>query len=130
MFIYLCIHVYYYPRLPAICGRTPIGNTAPQHLVCRVVPSLHINHMQMSIIEVFICRRLHMNTSMIHGIQCNTLNMICSILPNPSLQCVYRTSVICCLEQRPTPPSPPFTNTPTPNINCVRTLHSDNYVFH
>ena len=27
--------------------------------------SLHINHMQMSIIEVFICRRLHMNTSMI-----------------------------------------------------------------
>ena len=28
--------------------------TAPQHLVCRVVPSLHINHMQMSIIEVFI----------------------------------------------------------------------------
>ena len=39
--------------------------TAPQHLVCRVVRSLHINHMQMSIIEVFICRRLHMNTSMI-----------------------------------------------------------------
>ena len=39
--------------------------TAPQHLACRVVPSLHINHMQMSIIEVFICRRLHMNTSMI-----------------------------------------------------------------
>ena len=40
-------------------------NTAPQHLVCRAVQSLHINHMQMSIIEVFICRRLHMNTSMI-----------------------------------------------------------------
>ena len=39
--------------------------TAPQHLVCRVVPSLHINHMQMRIIEVFICRRVHMNTSMI-----------------------------------------------------------------
>ena len=39
--------------------------TAPQHLVCRVVQSLHINHMQMSIIEVFICRRLYMNTSMI-----------------------------------------------------------------
>ena len=39
--------------------------TAPQYLVCRAVPSLHINHMQMSIIEVFICRRLHMNTSMI-----------------------------------------------------------------
>ena len=39
--------------------------TAPQHLVCRTVQSLHINHMQMSIIEVFICRRLHMNTSMI-----------------------------------------------------------------
>ena len=39
--------------------------TAPQHLVCRVVRSLHTNHMQMSIVEVFICRRLHMNTSMI-----------------------------------------------------------------
>ena len=39
--------------------------TAPQHLVCRAVQSLHTNHMQMSIIEVFICRRLHMNTSMI-----------------------------------------------------------------
>ena len=39
--------------------------TAPQHLVCRVVQSLHTNHMQMSIVEVFICRRLHMNTSMI-----------------------------------------------------------------
>ena len=39
--------------------------TAPQHLVCRAVQSLHINRMQMSIIEVFICRRLHMNTSMI-----------------------------------------------------------------
>ena len=42
-----------------------IACTAPQHSVCRVVQSLHINHMQMSIIEVFICRRLHMNTSMI-----------------------------------------------------------------
>ena len=40
-------------------------HTAPQHLVCGVVQSLHSNHMQMSIIEVFICRRLHMNTSMI-----------------------------------------------------------------
>ena len=39
--------------------------TAPQHLVCRAVQSLHTSHMQMSIIEVFICRRLHMNTSMI-----------------------------------------------------------------
>ena len=39
--------------------------TAPQHLVCRVVQSLHTNHMQMSIVEVFICRRLHMSTSMI-----------------------------------------------------------------
>ena len=37
--------------------------TAPQHLVCRVVQSLHINHMQTGIIEVFICRRLHMITS-------------------------------------------------------------------
>ena len=42
-----------------------ISNTAPQHLICRVVQSLHTNHMQMSIIEVFIRRRLHMNTSMI-----------------------------------------------------------------
>ena len=41
--------------------------TAPQHLVCRAVPSLHINHMQTSIIEVFICRRLHMNTSSAYG---------------------------------------------------------------
>ena len=32
-------------------------NTAPQHLVCRAVQSLHINHMQTGIIEVFICRR-------------------------------------------------------------------------
>ena len=39
--------------------------TAPQHLVCRAVQSLHINHMQTGIIEVFICRRLHMNTSTI-----------------------------------------------------------------
>ena len=46
----------------AICVR---AYTAPQHLVCRAVQSLHTNHMQMSIIEVFICRRLHMNTSMI-----------------------------------------------------------------
>ena len=42
-----------------------VGCTAPQHLVCRVVQSLHTNHIQMSIVEVFICRRLHMNTSMI-----------------------------------------------------------------
>ena len=40
-------------------------STAPQHLVCRVVQSLHTNHVQMSIVEVFVCRRLHMNTSMI-----------------------------------------------------------------
>ena len=48
------------------CTTRELGpGTAPQHLVCRVVQSLHISHMQMSIIEVFICRRLHMNTSMI-----------------------------------------------------------------
>ena len=34
--------------------------TAPQHLVCRVVQSLHTNHMQMGIVEVFVCRRVHM----------------------------------------------------------------------
>ena len=39
--------------------------TVPQHLVCRVVQSLHTNHMQMSIVEVFICRRLQTNTLMI-----------------------------------------------------------------
>ena len=48
-----------------IISDTPTTDTAPQHLVCRVVLSLHTNHMQMSIVEVFICRRLHMNTSMI-----------------------------------------------------------------
>ena len=41
------------------------GITAPQHLVCRAVQSLHINRMQTGIIEVFICRRLHMDTSTI-----------------------------------------------------------------
>ena len=46
-------------------GKLQAGCTTPQHLVCRVVQSLHTNHMQMSIVEVFICRRLHMNTSMI-----------------------------------------------------------------
>ena len=44
---------------------TTTPDTAPQHLVCRAVQSLHINRMQMGIIEVFICRRLHMNTSTI-----------------------------------------------------------------
>ena len=44
---------------------TCITTTAPQHLVCRAVQSLHISHMQTGIIKVFICRRLHMNTSMI-----------------------------------------------------------------
>ena len=39
--------------------------TAQQHLVCRVVQSLHTNHMQMSIIEVSICRHPHMDTSLI-----------------------------------------------------------------
>ena len=39
--------------------------TAPQHLVCRAVQSLHINHMQAGIIEVFKCRHLHMSTSTI-----------------------------------------------------------------
>ena len=38
---------------------------AQQHLICRVVQSLHTNHMQMSIIEVSICGRLHMDTSLI-----------------------------------------------------------------
>ena len=41
------------------------GHTAPQHLVCRAVQSLHINRMQTGIIEVFKCRRLHTNTSTI-----------------------------------------------------------------
>ena len=61
-YMYIVFHV----LVSLICFLSPhTWITAPQHLVCRVVPSLHINHMQMSIIEVFICRRLHMNTSMI-----------------------------------------------------------------
>ena len=48
-----------------MCGKYISPYTAPQHLVCRAVQSLHINHMQTGIIEVFICRRLHMNTSTI-----------------------------------------------------------------
>ena len=39
--------------------------TVQQHLICRVVQSLHTNHMQMSIIEVSICRHPHMDTSLI-----------------------------------------------------------------
>ena len=50
------------------------ANTAPQHLVCRVVQSLHINHMQMSIIEVFICRRLHFNNTHLHMVDMQTLH--------------------------------------------------------
>ena len=42
-----------------IGAKEPKIITAPQHLVCRVVQSLHINHMQMGIIEVFICRILN-----------------------------------------------------------------------
>ena len=55
----------------ALSGTSPMEEryhkiyTVQQHLVCRVVPSLHINHMQMSIIEVSICRLLHMDTSII-----------------------------------------------------------------
>ena len=49
-------------RIELACSRYI---TAPQHLVCRAVQSLHINRMQTGIIEVFICRRMHMNTSMI-----------------------------------------------------------------
>ena len=52
------------PLLPITVPSFP-SLTAPQHLVCRAVQSLHTNHMQMGIIEVFICRHLHMNTSMI-----------------------------------------------------------------
>ena len=53
-----------YGYMVMVCGIMP-SLTAPQHLVCRAVQSLHINHMQTGIIEVFICRRLHMDTSMI-----------------------------------------------------------------
>ena len=38
--------------------------TAPLHLVCRV--SIPANRMQMSIVEVFVCKCLHVNTSMIY----------------------------------------------------------------
>ena len=57
------LNSYYVTRVGG--GGGVLTYTAPQHLVCRAVQSLHINRMQMSIIEVFICRRLHMNTSMI-----------------------------------------------------------------
>ena len=40
-------------------------DTAPQHLVCRAVRSLHFNRMQTGIIEVFVCRCLQTNTSTI-----------------------------------------------------------------
>ena len=65
--------------------------TAPQHLVCRVVQSLHTNHMQMGIIEVFICRRLHMNTSMI--LICIWLICrLCTTLHTKCCGAVYGTS--------------------------------------
>ena len=64
----LCLHVCaqccVWMSCESLCVVYTSG-TAPQHSVCRAVQSLHISHMQMSIIEVFICRRLHMNTSMI-----------------------------------------------------------------
>ena len=54
-----------------------VVNTAPQHLVCRVVQSLHNNHMQMSIIEVSMCRRLHayehFNDTHLHMVVMQTL---------------------------------------------------------
>ena len=37
----------------------PLTDTAPQHLVCRVMQSLHNNPMEMSMIEVSVCGRLH-----------------------------------------------------------------------
>ena len=44
------------------------GHTAPQHLVSGAVQGLHSNHMYaelMSIVEVFVCRHLQTNKSMI-----------------------------------------------------------------
>ena len=63
--------------------------TAPQHLVCRVVPSLHINHMQMSIIEVFICRRLHMNILI-------CIWLICRLGTALHTKCCGAVDAVCC----------------------------------
>ena len=70
--------------------------TAPQHLVCRVVPSLHINHMQMSIIEVFICRRLHMNTSMIPI----CIWLICRLCTALHIKCCGAVHLLALLSQK------------------------------
>ena len=61
--------------------------TAPQHLVCRVVQSLHMNHMQMFIIEVSMCRRLHMNTSMINICIWLICRLCLSLLPPSQYLC-------------------------------------------
>ena len=51
--------------------------TVPQLLVCRVVQSLHNNHMQMSIIEVSICMQTsahgHFNDTHLHMVVMQTL---------------------------------------------------------
>ena len=87
--------------------------TVQQHLVCRVVQSLHINHMQMSIIEVFICRRLHMNTSMILICiwlvcrLCTTLHTKCcgAVSPSfPSLPNLFHVQYLFCSPSIPTLP--------------------------
>ena len=47
-----------------------------------IVQSLQTYHMQMCIIEVFICRRLHMNTSMIHICIWLICRLCLSLLPS------------------------------------------------
>ena len=67
------------------------SHTAPQHLVCRVVQSLHTNHMQMSIVEVFVCRRLHMNTSMIPI----CIRLICRLCTALHTKCCGAVAIAC-----------------------------------
>ena len=53
-------------------GTISVFLTAPQHLVCRVMQSLHINHMQMGIIEVFTSE--HFNDTHLHMVDMQTLH--------------------------------------------------------
>ena len=73
-------------------------HTAPQHLVCRVVQSLHINHMQTGVIEVFICRRLHMNTSTI--LIC--IWLVCRLCTALHTKCCGTVTLIACCGLRTT----------------------------
>ena len=62
--------------MDAICKFSSFAShTAWQHVVCRVMQTLHMKNIQTHIIEVSICRRLHMDTSMI----CVCIFFICRV---------------------------------------------------